>query len=80
MSASSKPTQQLITALWSECSGASGPRQCGFSPQSGDNGLPTVAWLAVHRVICRMSAIAESRPVWGGRVHHLGSGYNWPNA
>lgn len=70
VSASSKPSQQLVTALWPECSGASTPRQCGFSPHSGDNGLSRAAWLAVHRVICRMSASAESRPVlagWRGR-------------
>ena len=60
MSASSKPTQQLITALWPECSDASAPRRCGFSPRSGDNGLSPAAWLTVRCVIRRMSASAES--------------------
>lgn len=63
MSTSSKSTQQLITALWPECSGESAPWHCGFSPRSGDNGLSTPAWLAVRRVICRMSVSAESSPV-----------------
>lgn len=57
MSASSKPPQQLITALWPECSGGSAPPwQCGFSTQSQDNGPSTAAWLTVYCVICRMSA------------------------
>lgn len=66
MSTSSKPIQQLITALWPECSGASAPWQCDFSPWSGDNGLSTAAWLAVRRLICRMGSSAESRPVLVG--------------
>lgn len=66
VSTSSKPIQQLLTALWPECSGASAPWHCGFSPWSGDNGLSTAAWLAVHRLICRSGASAESRPVLVG--------------
>lgn len=61
-----EPHQQLMAVLWPECSDASAPWQRGFSPQSGDNGLSTAAWLAVHRVICRMSVSAESRPVKRG--------------
>lgn len=76
-----EPHQQLMAALWPECSDASAPWQRGFSPQSGDNGLSTAAWLAVHRVICRMSVSAESRPVKRGE----GGGaapfaFNWPVA
>jgi len=72
MSPFDKPIQQLITSLRPECSEASAPWQRGFSPRIGDNGLWTAAWPAVRCVIHRMSASAESMPVYGGEIPCLG--------